>query len=176
MSTSVLPAKVSLSFETIRLRLARMVLPEVDHVVGIATGGIVPAAMLAEHLHKPLSFLHINFRDEANKPRYEQPVRLAAVPELLPNQRILLVDDVAVTGSTLQIAKALLSEHQVTTLVFKGRADYVLFPEIDACVNWPWKQESSPIWLNAALNYEPIEKEPTLLSFSHFTGRATKFL
>lgn len=136
-----MPDKVSLSFEAISLRLAQLVLPEVDRVVGIATGGIVPAEMLARKLDKPVSLLHINFRDEANSPRHDHPIQLADVPELSPNQRILLVDDVAVSGSTLEVAKAMLREHQIITLVFKGKADYVLFPEVKSCVNWPWQRE-----------------------------------
>ncbi len=163
--------KVSLSFEAIKRRLTQLRLPEIDIVVGIATGGIVPAALVADQQKKPLSLLHISFRDEANKPRYEEPVHLTAVPELPAKQRILLVDDVAVTGATLEAAKALLSEHQVITLVFKGKADFVLFPEISACVNWPWKPEGSPVRLNGVNNHKPIEKEPYLISFPHAAKR-----
>ena len=28
----------------------------------------------------------------------------------------------------------------VKTLDMKGKADYVLFPEIKECVKWPWKE------------------------------------
>jgi hypothetical protein len=34
----------------------------------------------------------------------------------------------------------LLAGHEVTTLVMKGKADYVLFPEVRTCVQWPWKE------------------------------------
>ncbi len=133
--------KVVLSFTEISRRLENLTLPQIDSVVGIGTGGIVPAAMLAHQLHKPFTVLTISFRDEANFPRHDQPRLLDDVPPLATRQRILLVDDVSVSGATLGLAKAQLSEHHVTTLVLKGKADYVLFPEVTACVKWPWKPE-----------------------------------
>jgi hypoxanthine phosphoribosyltransferase len=54
--------------------------------------------------------------------------------------RILLVDDVSVSGQTLALARSLLKGYEVITFTLKGKADFVLFPEITACVNWPWKQ------------------------------------
>ena len=53
---------------------------------------------------------------------------------------ILLVDDVSVSGVTLSLALSLLKDFEVFTFVLKGQADYVLFPEIKECVNWPWKR------------------------------------
>lgn len=132
-------AKVELPFDEISRRLKQQNLPDVDRVVGVATGGIMPAALVAHQLGKPLSILAINYRDEANRPRHNQPVLLDDAPVLEKNQRILLVDDVSVSGATLEVAKAMLADHQVSTLVLKGKADFVMFPEIAACVNWPWK-------------------------------------
>jgi hypoxanthine phosphoribosyltransferase len=53
--------------------------------------------------------------------------------------RVLLVDDVSVTGKTLNRVKALLKGYTVYTLVMKGKGDFVLFPEVGTCVQWPWK-------------------------------------
>lgn len=133
--------KVTLSFSEISQRLRKLSLPEVDWVVGIATGGIVPASLLAHQLSKPLALLHINFRARDNSPRYERPQLLADMPELGRSQRVLLVDDVSVTGRTLELAKVQLCQQQVTTLVLKGQGDFVVFPEVAACVNWPWQVE-----------------------------------
>ena len=55
--------------------------------------------------------------------------------------RILLVDDVSVSGQTLQAARELLMDYEVTTFVLKSKADLVAFPEIGECVVWPWKLE-----------------------------------
>jgi len=134
--------KVSLNFVTIAGRLKQTPLPQVDWVVGIATGGVVPASLVAYQLERPLSLLTINYRAPDNTPRHREPVLLHSA-EINPDARhILLVDDVSVTGQTLDLARRLLKDRQVTTLVLKGQADVVLFPEIAACINWPWKTEN----------------------------------
>ncbi|MCC6614697.1 MAG: phosphoribosyltransferase [Anaerolineae bacterium] len=131
--------KVSLDFTTISHRLKDLALPEVDYVVGIATGGIVPASLIAHQLDKPLALMRVQHRAEDNTPIYEPP-RLVTAPGLPDDaQRILLVDDVCVSGKTMQTARAALGDREVITLVMKGTGDYVLFPEVAACVNWPWK-------------------------------------
>jgi hypoxanthine phosphoribosyltransferase len=133
--------KVSLSFTEISRRLRALQLPLADQVVGIGRGGIVPAALLAHQLGLPLTVLSLNYRDDANQPRHEAPQRLAPVPDLPAGAHLLLVDDVSVTGRTLDAAKALLPGHPITTVVLKGQGDYVLFPEVPECVLWPWRPE-----------------------------------
>lgn len=135
-------AKVELSFEEISRRLKSLALPEIDRVIGIASGGTMPAALVAHQLSRPFSLMQINYRDEVNQPRHERPKLLGDVPAFAAKQRILLVDDVSVSGATLEVAKATLSDHEVITLVLKGKADLVAFPEISACVKWPWKVDS----------------------------------
>jgi uncharacterized protein len=115
--------------------------PEVDHVVGIATGGIVPASLIAHQINRPMSLIEINYRARDNSPRYPGPVLLSWQPLPVGGQRVLLVDEVSVTGKTMGFAKTFLTEHEVITFALKGKADYVLFPEIASCVNWPWKLE-----------------------------------
>jgi hypoxanthine phosphoribosyltransferase len=128
-----------LSFETIAAKLRRHRFPAVDLVVGVASGGLVPAALVAQLLGKEARFITINYRDERNQPRRPAPAVLA--PLRLPKaaKRILLVDDVAVTGQTLALARRRLGSRLVTTFVLTGQADHVLFPEIRECVAWPWK-------------------------------------
>ena len=133
--------KRDLGFQEIKQRLDAVSLPEVDLVVGIHSGGKVVAALVAWKLGCPLTMIHINYRDETNTPRYETP-RLLADP-FVPqdSKRILLVDDVAVSGKTLALAKTQLPADEVTTLVLKGKAgsaDIVVFTDIPTCVNWPW--------------------------------------
>ncbi len=133
--------KVTLSLPTIAQRLKQADLPDVDYVVGIATGGVVPAALVAFQLERPLALLPINFRAEDNAPRHDHPVILGEITLPKRPQRILLVDDVSVSGQTLAVAKQYLVDHDVITLAMKGRADIVLFPEVAQCVNWPWKPQ-----------------------------------
>ncbi|HMQ50710.1 MAG TPA: phosphoribosyltransferase [Anaerolineae bacterium] len=132
--------KVALDFLEIRRRLRQCTLPDVDRVVGIGSGGIVPAALTAYELERPLTILSINFRALDNRPRYEQPQLLSEIKLAAKDQRLLLVDDVSVSGKTLALAKQMLAGRHITTLVMKGEADIVLFPEIDECVQWPWQE------------------------------------
>jgi len=130
---------VNLTMTEIVSRLHKIDLPQVDLIVGIASGGIVPASLLAYKLQKPMQLIHINYRDIQNKPRFSRPQLLQNFKIERENQIILLVDDVSVTGSTLNFVKDLLKNQQVWTFTLKGKADFVLFPEISSCVNWPWK-------------------------------------
>jgi hypoxanthine phosphoribosyltransferase len=132
--------KISLDFETISRALKQTSLPPVDCVVGIAEGGIFPAALLAHQLDYPLRLLRINYRALDNTPQRPAPMLLDDVPTMPEGACILLVDDVSVSGQTLALARNLLKGCEVITFTLKGKADFVLFPEIEVCVNWPWKQ------------------------------------
>lgn len=131
--------KVALELPVIAKRLKELALPEVDLVVGIANGGIVPAAIIAYELERPLKLIAVNYRAPDNTPRYAEPLLLQAPPLEAGMRRVLLVDDVSVSGQTLARAKQALEGRAVYTLVFKGRADIVLFPELQRCVAWPWQ-------------------------------------
>lgn len=100
----------------------------------------MPASLVAFHLGCELQIITLNYRDEANNPRYENPVVLN-IPDMnsLTDKRILLVDDVSVSGKTINQALLYFQGIKIKTLVLKGKADYVLFPEIKDCVKWPWK-------------------------------------
>lgn len=129
-----------LDFPMLRERLQRLELPPTDMVVGVATGGVVPAALVAYRLGCPLMTLHLNYRAPDNTPQHPAPTLQAPFDgRALEGKRVLLVDDVSVTGQTLAAARALLPPCHLTTLVFKGRADLVLLPELGGCVRWPWK-------------------------------------
>jgi hypoxanthine phosphoribosyltransferase len=133
--------KIALDFTEITQRLKALTLPDVDLVVGIATGGVVPASLAAYQLNKPLTVIHINYRAEDNIPRYDSPILLSGAEIPAGKSRILLVDDVSVTGKTLDFAKSFLEGREIFTLVMKGAGDFVAFPEVATCVQWPWKVE-----------------------------------
>jgi uncharacterized protein len=130
---------VPLSFREITERLNQIQLPEFDVVIGIGSGGIPPATMVAYHLNAELQVMVLNYRDEQNTPRYNEPRVLEKPQGQLEGKRILLVDDVSVSGKTMQAALEQLNGLNVKTLAMKGKADFVLFPEIKDCVKWPWK-------------------------------------
>ncbi|WP_247978763.1 phosphoribosyltransferase [Maribellus sp. YY47] len=130
---------VPLSFKEITERLKTIDFPPVDVVIGIGTGGVPAATMVAFYLEAELQVLTMNYRDEQNNPRYETP-RVLNQPEWqLEGKRILLVDDVSVSGKTMNAALELLKGFDVKTCAMKGKADFVLFPDIKDCVKWPWK-------------------------------------
>lgn len=135
------PAKVDLGFKEIARRLRRVEIPPVDVVYGVATGGVVPAALLAYRLGLRFVRIDINYRAPDNTPRRPAPELLAPVDQPAPRSRVLLVDDVSVSGKTLALARTALPGCAVTTLTLKGRAaDIVIFPELASCVHWPWKE------------------------------------
>jgi len=138
------PDKVPLNFTEIRARLKGAALPEVDAVVGIATGGVVPASLVAYELDRPLKLMRLNYRAPDNTPQRPKPELLAPFGLEPTLKRVLLVDDVSVSGKTLAEGKALLEGREVVTLVMKGRADITLFPQIKSCVLWPWRVPQEP--------------------------------
>lgn len=130
---------IVLSLKKITERLKTIDFPEIDVVIGIGTGGVPAATMVAYHLDAELLVMTLNYRDEKNNPRYEEPKILEKANWDLEGKRILLVDDVSVSGKTMQAALSQLDGLNVKTCAMKGKADYVLFPEIKDCVKWPWK-------------------------------------
>jgi hypoxanthine phosphoribosyltransferase len=134
--------KLQLSFRDISEAIHGFEFPEVDHVIGIATGGLFPAILIAHQLNVDFNFIHIHFRDPANNPVYSEPkILLNPVKKLAKSTRILLVDEVSVSGKTMEKARELLNDYHVSTCVLKGKGDYVIFPDIRSCVIWPWKVE-----------------------------------
>jgi len=132
--------KLSLSFREISEAIHHFNFPVIDFVIGIATGGIYPALMIAHQLEVDFDFLHIHYRDVENIPLYHVP-RLLSKPLKKPDKskRILLVDEVSVSGKTMDKALEILKGYNVTTFVLKGKGDLVLFPDVRTCVIWPWK-------------------------------------
>jgi len=137
---------IKLGFDKITRQLSRLRLPPFDIVIGIAHGGMVPASLVAYHLGCDVKFVFLNYRDQNNNPRHEEPVLLEDFTLPKEYKSILLVDDVSVSGKTLNTARMLLTDYQVKTLVLVGQADYVVFSDIHMCVNWPWKTLEKDKW------------------------------
>ena len=145
---SVAAPRQALTFEAIgeRLRDALRTHPlgELAAVVALARGGVVLGALAAYELRLPLRVLRLRYRDDANRPLTTNPSAVGPLPEVR-GQRVLLVDDVSVSGASLRTARSLLG-CSGPTLVAKGRpgaADLVLFDDIPTCVDWPWQIASA---------------------------------
>ncbi len=129
------------SFETLLERFRAMEFTdEFDTIVAIANGGIIPAGILNQRLGLDFQLIKINLRDEHQRPRYDSPQLLEPLAFDPRGRRILLVDDRIKSGSTIRMAKALLSEAAlVKTFAVNGTADYSLYDE--SCFRTPWRTD-----------------------------------
>jgi len=128
----------SRTFTEIMQRFAEIDIDETfDLIVAIANGGLVPAGILNQRLQLEVKVLRINFKDENQRPRYDSPRLLQPVDFDFKDKKILLVDDRIKSGSTIVVAKQILSEAKlVKTFAVNGNADYALFNE--SCFRFPW--------------------------------------
>lgn len=110
----------------------------IDGVVGIARGGVVLAALVAQRLGIGLKVIAFNDRDEANAPRFEAPKWLSSGPKLGTWRCVLRVDDGAVNGQRWPVARAWwLAAVQGDPLVLKGKTDGALVRDVEGCVQGP---------------------------------------
>jgi xanthine phosphoribosyltransferase len=109
-----------------------------DLIAAIASGGIVPAALVQQRLLVPMFVLNINYRGARHEPLYDKPQLLAPLPFNPAGRRILVVEDRVKTGATIMFAKELLKEAALLkTFAVNGNADYALFNE--ECFAFPWR-------------------------------------
>jgi pyrimidine operon attenuation protein/uracil phosphoribosyltransferase len=74
-------------------------------VVGIHTGGVWLAKVIAEHLNAPLGQLDIAFyRDDFSKNGLHPQVSPSSLPFNINDRHLLLVDDVLMSGRTVRAA------------------------------------------------------------------------
>lgn len=127
-------------FEEIAARLAKWSFPAgVDGVVGIAAGGVVPAALVAQRLGLGLKIVAVSYRNAANEPQFDEPHLMADVPGLGLWKRVLLVDDVYLSGKSWNAARAMLPRKiEVLPFVLTGDVDFALFRDAKGSFDWPW--------------------------------------
>lgn len=94
------------------LKVIRAYDPEV--VIGIATAGVVPGAVIAAILGREFHSLMVTRRYRA-EPVRETPAIFGAVPPEVRGRRVLLVDETCDSGDTLRLA--------VSAVVNAGAAD-----------------------------------------------------
>ena len=110
-----------------------------DAVVGIANGGVVPAALLSERLRLPLEILRINWRGVDNVPCREKPELLRTPDFEIKGKHLLIVDDRVKTGATFSRAKEILKGAAlIRSFAVNGPADYFLYDE--SCFRMPWRR------------------------------------
>jgi hypoxanthine phosphoribosyltransferase len=85
------------------LRVARQYDPAL--VVGIATAGLVPGAVIAALLRRDFHAMAVSRRRGVETAR-ETPMVLSAAPDSVRGRSVLIVDDTSDTGQTIDLAVA----------------------------------------------------------------------
>ena len=83
------------------LKVSRAYDPEV--VVGIATAGVIPGAVIAAILDREFHSMVVSRRYGVETPR-ETPAVLGAAPPSVRSRRVLIVDETCDSGDTLRLA------------------------------------------------------------------------
>src|SRR5438874_13344057 len=85
------------------LKVARAYDPEL--VIGIATAGVVPGAVIAAILGREFHSMVVSRRFGGDTVR-ETPTVLSAAPQSVRGKRVLVVDETCDTGDTIRLAVA----------------------------------------------------------------------
>lgn len=83
------------------LRVVRAYDPEI--IIGIATAGVIPAAVVAAILDREFHSIIVSRRYHAEVVR-ETPAIFGAVPPVVRDRRVLVVDETCDSGTTLRLA------------------------------------------------------------------------
>lgn len=127
------------------LRVAREYQPEM--IIGIATAGVIPAAVIASMLRVDFFTMKISRRSGGEVVR-EQPEVLTSAPPQAAGRRVLIVDEITTTGETLRLALAAVRHagaaeiRTAASFVRPGgyRPDFFSL-ETDGLIIFPWDRE-----------------------------------
>jgi hypoxanthine phosphoribosyltransferase len=126
------------------LKVAREFDPEL--VVGVATAGVVPGAVVAAILNRPFHSILVSRRADAGAVR-ERPAVLGAAPAEVRGRRVLVVDETCDSGDTLRLAIAAIvnagASDVRTAVSFKtgGYAPDYYALETESAIVLPWDRE-----------------------------------
>lgn len=118
-----------------------------EMIIGIATAGVIPGAVIATILRRDFFSMKITRRSGMERVR-ERPELLTAAPMQARGKRVLIVDEICTTGETLRMALAAVravspSEIRTATSFVKAGAykpDFYAV-ETDATVIFPWDRQ-----------------------------------
>lgn len=85
------------------LKVARAYDPEI--VVGIATAGVIPGAVVAAILDREFRSILVTRREATTRVR-QTPAVLGAAPQEVRGKRVLIVDETCDSGETMRLAVA----------------------------------------------------------------------
>ncbi|HEX5725038.1 MAG TPA: phosphoribosyltransferase family protein [Longimicrobiaceae bacterium] len=118
-----------------------------DVVIGIATAGVIPAAVVAGMLGADFHTMKISRRERSGVV-HAVPRILSPTPVQARGKRVLLVDEITTGGDTLRLALAAVREvgpaevRTATSFVRPGgyRPDYFAL-ETEALIVFPWDKQ-----------------------------------
>ena len=132
-----------------------------DIVLGIARGGLIPAGSIAYALDcKNLFTLSVEFYTGVDQ-RLDVPVMLPPFLDTadLTGAAVLIVDDVADTGKTLELVRNFCSGHvaQARTAVLYAKPHSIIAPDFvwrrtEKWINFPWSTEPPVISRSGVLD------------------------
>jgi len=118
-----------------------------DTIIGIARGGLIPAVRISHLLNDLLMrVIHVKYYEDVNETREEPEIFWSDVQEF--EGKVLVVDDIADTGTTLEVVLDHLKdkvegELKVATLAYKPSSkiepDYYIY-ETEKWVVFPWEE------------------------------------
>ena len=126
------------------LKVSRSYDPEI--VVGVATAGVVPGAVVAAMLGKEFHSIVISRRYRSDGPR-DTPAVFSAAPTEVRDKRVLIVDETCDSGETLRLAVGAIvnaGATEVRTAVGFKTGSYVPdFPALatESAIILPWDRE-----------------------------------
>jgi hypoxanthine phosphoribosyltransferase len=146
------------------LRVARAYDPEV--VIGVATAGVVPGAVVAAILDREFHSLIVSRRYRSEDSR-DAPEVFGEVPAAVRHRRVLIVDETCDTGATIQLAVAAVlnaGAAEVRTAVSFKTGEYE--PDFHAlatesAIVLPWDRE---ILIDGALVPNPLYEDALALA------------
>ena len=127
------------------LRVARAYDPEI--VVGIATAGVIPGAVVAAILDREFHSMVVSRRYHATEGVRETPAVFGAAPHEVRDRRVLVVDETCDSGATMRLAVASLANAgaaMIRTAVSFRTGEYepdFHALETDSAIVLPWDRE-----------------------------------
>ncbi len=124
-----------------------------DYIIGVTTGGLIPLSLLS----KKLNIEKILTASASSYDKHEQKeLTITYLPKIdLKNQKVLLVDEIADTGTTLKkISEIMVGQYKVaelkTATLGANKDKYTFWPDFSVVVeqgDWvifPWEKEDFP--------------------------------
>jgi uncharacterized protein len=126
------------------LRVARAYDPEV--VIGIATSGVIPAAVVAAILDREFHSMVVSRRFGAETIR-DTPAVLSSAPAAVRGKRVLVVDETCDSGATMRLAVGAIvnagAKEVRTAVAFKTGSYAPDFHQLatESAIMLPWDRE-----------------------------------